>query len=96
MVSEKKDALVVNMKNARAEIKKKVEKQILKEYQEAQANGKYPWEGFWLSPHDIDKLQEKLRERDKIVFIEIIAFFSLWVLFSYGLYRLMKMFLLPR
>ncbi len=89
------DDLTIRIRNLRKEIREKVENELLKQCNEAQKEGKYPWEGMWLSPQDIEKIQEKMKKRDRIVFVEIIAFFLLMILFSRGLYMFLTL-LLPR
>ena len=90
MVVEKskktEDALILKIRNLREEIRKKVVRELLEQWNKAQAEGKYPWEGMWLKPHDIEKIQKIMKKKDRIVFAEIIALFLLMALFSYGVY----------
>ncbi|MDR4509881.1 MAG: hypothetical protein MRJ65_16880 [Candidatus Brocadiaceae bacterium] len=89
------DAITKEIKEQRIKIRKKIEKELLEKYKEYLSQGKFPWEGLWLKPEDIAKLQNKLKKRDKIVFIEVLILFFFLVLLSYGLYKLMLKFLLP-
>lgn len=77
------------------EVKEKTREAFFREFEEQKRAGLYPWEGIWFSPQDIKKLQEKMKTRDKVVFLEIILLFFVFSFFSYLLYRLMKIFLLP-
>lgn len=96
MVTKKKDdPLALKVVELAKEIRKKVKDEFIKKYEDFKRQGKYPWEGTWLSPQDIGKLQERMKKRDKVVFAEIIILFFVFGLFSYVLYRLMKIFLLP-
>jgi hypothetical protein len=80
------DDLTIRIRDLRKEIKKKVENELLQQYNKAQTEGKYPWEGMWLKPHDIEKIQKIMKKKDRIVFAEIIALFLLMALFSCGAY----------
>lgn len=96
MVTKKKDdPMALKVMELAKEIKKKVKAEFAKKQEDSKSQGIYPWEGMWLSPQDIRKVQEKMKERDKIVFVEIIILFIIFGFFSYILYRLMKMLLLP-
>lgn len=77
------------------EVKEKTREALSREFEEQKRAGLYPWEGIWFSPQDIKKLQKKMQTRDKVVFLEIILLFFVFSFFSYVLYRLMKIFLLP-
>ena len=89
------DAFTLKIRELREKAREKVTKGLLMKFEEFKRQGIYPWEGIWLSPQDIRKVQEKMKKRDKIVFIEVITLFSIFGLFSYILYRLIKIFLLP-
>lgn len=92
---KKDDTLTPKIRVLRKEIREKVKDELLKEYEKFKSQGRYPWEGMWLSPQAIGKLQERLKKRGKAVFIEVIILFFFFGLCSYGLYVLMGMFLLP-
>jgi len=92
---KKDDALTLKIRELRERTREKVKEELLKEFEACKKQGIYPWEGIWLSPQDIRKVQGKMKKRDKIVFIEVITLFSVFGLFSYILYRLIKIFLLP-
>lgn len=92
---KKDDALTLKIRELKERTREKVKKELFKESEECKRQGRYPWEGLWLSPPDIRKVQERMKKRDKIVFGEIIFLFFVCILLSYGLYRLMKIFLLP-
>lgn len=92
---KKDDALTRKIRELKEKTREKVKEELLKEFEEQKRQGLYPWEGIWLSPQDIRKVQEEMKRRDKIVFIEIIFLFFIFGFFSYVLYRLMKIFLLP-
>ncbi|MFN3532498.1 MAG: hypothetical protein ACK41Q_08330 [Candidatus Brocadia sp.] len=89
------DALTLKIRELRKKAQEKAKEGLLKEFEKYKREGKYPWEGLWLSPRDIRKVQETMKKRDKIVFIEVITLFIVFGLLSYALYRLMKIFLLP-
>lgn len=92
---KKDDALTLKIRELKEKTRERVQKGLLKEFEEYKRQGIYPWEGLWLSPRDIRKVQETMKKRDKIVFIEVITLFIVFGLLSYVLYRLMKIFLLP-
>ncbi|TVM04348.1 MAG: hypothetical protein CV087_00175 [Candidatus Brocadia sp. WS118] len=92
---KKDDALTLKIRELRERAREKVQKELIKEFEAHKTQGIYPWEGIWLSPQDIRKVQEKMKTRDKVVFLEIILLFFVFGFFSYVLYRLMKIFLLP-
>lgn len=89
------DALTLKIGELRNKTREKIKEELSKESEECKRQGRYPWEGLWLSPPDIRKVQERMKKRDKVVFGEIIFLFFVCILLSYGLYRLMKIFLLP-
>ncbi len=93
--AKKEDALTLKIMELKEKAREKVKKELFKEAEEYRGKGIYLWEGLWLSPPDIKKVQEGMKKRDKIVFGEIIFLFFVCILLSYGLYRLMKIFLLP-
>jgi hypothetical protein len=93
--TKKDDALTLKIRELREKAKRTVQGGLIKEFEKYKIQGIYPWEGIWLSSQDIRKVQERLKKRDKIVFIEVIILFSVLGLFSYVLYRLMNKFLLP-
>lgn len=96
MAEEKRDKdLTIKILELRKKAREKVKEELLKEYEKCKIQGTYPWEGIWLSPRDIGKVQERMKKRDKVVFVEVSTFFFVFGLFTYGLYRLMKGFLLP-
>ncbi len=96
MASKKKEnALARRIKYLRKEIRKQVEEELLQKYSAFQKQGKYPWQGLWLRPQEIEALQKKLKRRDKIAFGEIIILFLVSAAFCYGFYRLL-FFLLPQ
>lgn len=96
MVPEKKeDVLIQKIRKLAKEVREKVKDELLKEYEKFKSQGKYPWEGMWLSPQDIGKLQERLKKKDRVVFAEVVALLFMFGVFSYIFYRLMKMVLLP-
>ncbi len=92
---KKDDILTLKIRELKEKTRKKVKEGLLKKFEESKRHGIYPWEGMWLSPQDIRKVQEKMKKRDKIVFVEVITLFIVFGLFSYILYRLMKILLLP-
>ncbi len=92
---KKDDDLALKIRELKEKTREKVREGLLKEFEEYKRQGIYPWEGIWLSPQDIRKVQEKMKKRDKVVFGEVIALFIIFGFLSYVLYRLMKIFLLP-
>lgn len=96
MVKVKKDdVLTLKIGELRKKAREKVQEELLKECEKYRRQGIYPWEGIWLRPQDIRKVQERIEKRDKIVFGEIVLLFFICIILSYVLYRLMKVFLLP-
>lgn len=90
----KEDALILKVRELRKEIRKKVEDELLKQCEEFKTQNKYPWEGIWLSPHEIEKVQKVMKKRDRIALGEIMVLFFLSVLLSYAFFRIMKLFFL--
>lgn len=96
MFTEKKDdALNLKIKKLAKDVRERVKNELLKEYEKFKSQGRYPYEGLWLSSQDIEKLQERLKKRDRIVFVEVLTVLFIFSLFSYVFYRLMRMVLLP-
>jgi hypothetical protein len=93
MRKKKEDSLVFRIKDLRREIRKKMEEELLPVYKEFQQQGKYPWQGLWLKPQGIEKLQKKLKRRDKVVFVEVVFLFLLGAFISFVFYRIMINFL---
>jgi hypothetical protein len=89
------DGLTLRIRDLRKEIRERIENELLEQCNEARSEGKYPWEGMWLRPQDIRKIQGIMKKRDRIVFAEIIAFFLLMALFTDGFYLFLTI-LLPR
>jgi uncharacterized protein YgiM (DUF1202 family) len=79
---KKEQSIYTSVRQLTERIRKEVKDEVSLEYEEAQRQGKYPWEGMWLTSADIRKVQAKLRKRDRTVFIEIIVLFALLTLFS--------------
>ena len=92
---DKRDSLVIQIRELRKRISRRVEDELVKEHREAQKEGKYPWEGLWLTRQDIVKLEESLKRRNRIVFLEIVLLFLLGGFFTYGFYWIFLIFLLP-
>ncbi|MEP9411381.1 MAG: hypothetical protein HRF42_08260 [Candidatus Brocadia sp.] len=96
MVKMKKDdVLTLKIRELKEKTRKEVQEGLFRESEEYRKQGIYPWEGIWLRPQDIRKVQERIKKRDKIVFGEIVLLFFVCIILSYVLYRLMKVFLLP-
>lgn len=89
------DALTLKIRELRKKAREKVKEEFLKEFETYKREGRYPWEGIWLRPQDIRKVQQKMKKRDKIVFLEVLFIFFIICFISFALYRLMKIFLLP-
>lgn len=89
------DALTLKIRELRKKAREKVKGVLLKECETYKSEGRYPWEGIWLHPQDIRKVQQKMKKRDKIIFIEVLFIFFIFCFISFALYRLMKIFLLP-
>jgi uncharacterized protein YgiM (DUF1202 family) len=79
---KKEQSIYQSVRELTENIRKEVRDEISREYETARRQGKYPWEGMWLTSGDIRKVQAKLRKRDRTVFIEIIVLFALLTLFS--------------
>lgn len=93
--AEKDDALTLKIRELRNKARERVKEGLFREFEEYKRQGIYPWEGMWLSTQDIRKVQENMKKKNKIIFIEILILFSIFGLISYVLYQLMKTFLLP-
>lgn len=89
------DLLVQTVINARREIRNRVESEMSGLYEKEKMNGKYPWEMLWLPAKDIENLQKFLKTRKKIVLVETGLIFFFLALFSYALFILLRIFLLP-
>ncbi|MCF6158406.1 MAG: hypothetical protein E3K32_07505 [wastewater metagenome] len=95
MRNKNNDTLVLKIRELREKIRGKVREEHLKECEEYRNLGKYYWEGLWVTPQNIKKIQKVMKKRDRIIFLEILILFIISGLLSYILYRLMKVFLLP-
>lgn len=91
----KDDAVILKVKELRRKAGERVKEQILEEYEEFKHQGKYPWEGLWVSPEEVKDLQRKIKKRDKIVFAEVIFLFIVILSLSFMLFKIMKAFVLP-
>lgn len=89
------DAVTLKVKELRRQAGERVKEQILKEYEEFKKQGKYPWEGLWVSPKEAKNLQREVKKRDRIVLAEVIFLFIVILSFSFMLFRIMKVFILP-
>ena len=83
---KKKNNLVARISKIRKRIRTKVQKKVLSEYEVKKKLGKYPWEGVWLSPQDISKVQAKMKKRDRVVFAELLCLILISLLSSYILF----------
>ena len=92
---DKEDALVLQIRSMRDRISRRVEDELVKEQEEAEKEGKYPWEGLWLTRQDIGKLEECVKRRNRVVLLEIILLFLVLGLFTYGFYWVFSKFILP-
>lgn len=55
------------------EIRRKVSEEIDATRKEATSAGRYPWNGMWLTPDQIEKAIRLLRRGDRVIFLEVIA-----------------------
>jgi hypothetical protein len=69
----KEDKIYDEINLLRMEIRKKTEEELQKKSDEAQKEGRYPWEGMWLTPDEIRKMQRMMKKRDRMGFIEVIC-----------------------
>jgi len=83
---KKKNNLVARISKIRKRIRTKVQKKVLSEYEVKKKSGKYPWEGVWLTPQDISKVQAKMKKRDRVVFAELLFLILISLLSSYILF----------
>lgn len=93
--SKKEDDLTLKIRSVREGIREKVREDLLRQCKEFQNQGKYPWEGMWLIPQEIVKLQKKLKRRDRVVFVEVIILFFIFGFFTFVVYGFMVVLLLP-
>lgn len=87
--------LVLRIKELRKEIGSRVREELQKEYDEARKEGRFPWGGLWLTRREIAWAIKKIRIRDKIVFLEVLALFLLLVFVSWIFFRVLVLLLLP-
>lgn len=92
---KKHEDLVEYLRTLRKDVRKRVEEELIKEYEDARREGKYPWEGLWLERQQIERLIRRMEWRDKIAFLEVLVVFLLIGMLSIGLYWFMKVFFLP-
>jgi len=83
---KKGNTVSLRIRELKKDIKGKVSKEIHKRYTDALQDGKYPWEGAWLTIHEIRSAQKRLKQRDRIVFTELMVLFIVLVLFSIMFY----------
>ncbi|HZX48052.1 MAG TPA: hypothetical protein VFF47_02410 [Nitrospirota bacterium] len=94
MAERKKEYdLHTEIKRVKDEIRKKVENDLLQEYEAAQTEGRYPWKGMWLKPKEIESLQKLMKRRDRIVFSEVILLFFVLAFIAYLIYKVLLFFL---
>ncbi|OHB71712.1 MAG: hypothetical protein A2W23_06870 [Planctomycetes bacterium RBG_16_43_13] len=58
--------------------------------------GKYPYEGKWLTTDEITRLQVELKKKDRVIFCEILSLYIFLSIIILGSYWLMVRFLIPR
>lgn len=85
-IMKKRNTVSLRIRELKKDIKGKVSKEIHKRYTDALQDGKYPWEGTWLTIHEIRSAQKRLKKRDRIVFTELMVLFIVLVLFSIMFY----------
>lgn len=93
---EKQDEFVQKIKAIRDEVSQKVAEELSRERQEAQREDKYPWEGLWLTPAQIEGLIRQIKAKEKVVFGEILLILFMLLLCSWFFFRLLVLFFLPR
>jgi hypothetical protein len=93
---KKEDKLVASVRTLRSAVRTKVREETLSEYDEAKKEGKYPWEGMWLTPEQITRAQEKLKKRDKVVLFELLGFFFILIFFVLPLFASLTVSLMPK
>ena len=72
---KKEHSIYLSVRELTKRIRKEVKDDISLQYEHAQKQGKYPWEGMWLTSQDIRKIQARLKKRDRAVFMEVIILF---------------------
>jgi uncharacterized protein YgiM (DUF1202 family) len=72
---KKEQSIYHSVRKLTENIRKDAQDEISREYETAQRQGKYPWEGMWLTSGDIRKVQAILRKRDRTVFMEVMILF---------------------
>jgi hypothetical protein len=82
----KDEDIFLKIDDLRKKISVKIKDEASKEYREAQKSGKFPWEGMWLIPEDIQKIQKELKRKDKIIFTEIILIMFFLTFLGYILF----------
>lgn len=93
---KKEDKLVTSVRNLRSAIRARIREETLSEYEEARKEGKYPWEGMWLTPEQITRAQEKLKKKDKIVLFELLGLFFILIFFVLPTFANLTVSLMPR
>jgi hypothetical protein len=90
----KEDVSGMRVNDLRKTIRSQVEKETLSAYNEAISEGKFPWEGMWLTPQLISLVQQKLKKKDKTVFFELMVLI-LFVIFMLQMFANFTLGLLP-
>lgn len=93
---EGRDEFVRKIKAIRDEVRQKVAEELSRERQEAQREGKYPWEGLWLTPAQIEGVIRQIKAKEKVVFGEILFILFVLLLCSWFFFRFLVLFFLPR
>lgn len=74
--------------DTRQKIRAKVKAEMSQKQLEMADEGRYPYEGLWLTLPEIIAVQNKLKEKNIIVFFELLIGFGFLLILSYGLYKL--------
>lgn len=90
---KKDDPLSLKIRVLQKSIKEKVMEDLSEKCRNAKKEGKYPWEGMWLTPESIRMVQEGMRKKDRVVFAEIMFLFLLLVILAFFLFGAIDYFL---
>lgn len=84
---KKANSINSRINELKKDIKGKVTNEIQERYNEALKDGKYPWEGAWLTTEEIRSAQSRLKKRDRIVFTELMVLFIILAFFAMIFYQ---------
>jgi hypothetical protein len=68
-------------------IKKQISNELIETFKKYSQEGKYPWQGFWLTKRHIERAQMEIRKKDRVILIEIIILFFVLLITCITLYN---------